>query len=47
MYIISRKAVYAVHWYENASFAPGDDWRHIQRREISRQTENLPEQSEN
>lgn len=27
MYIISRKAVYATHWWENVSFDPDDEWR--------------------
>ncbi|KAL3479397.1 hypothetical protein BJX99DRAFT_255654 [Aspergillus californicus] len=27
MYIISRKAVYAPHWWENVSFDPDNDWR--------------------
>ncbi|GAQ05075.1 hypothetical protein ALT_2396 [Aspergillus lentulus] len=27
LYIISRKAVYATHWWENVSFDPDDEWR--------------------
>ncbi|RDW70547.1 uncharacterized protein DSM5745_08058 [Aspergillus mulundensis] len=27
MYIISRKAVYATHWFENVSFDPDPEWR--------------------
>ncbi|KAL4968144.1 uncharacterized protein BDV14DRAFT_197371 [Aspergillus stella-maris] len=27
MYVISRKGVYATHWWENLSFAPDPEWR--------------------
>ncbi|KAF9883746.1 hypothetical protein FE257_003000 [Aspergillus nanangensis] len=27
LYIISRKAVYATHWWENVSFSPDTEWR--------------------
>ena len=27
LYLISRKGVYATHWWENVSFDPDDEWR--------------------
>ncbi|KAL3473269.1 hypothetical protein BJX99DRAFT_200329 [Aspergillus californicus] len=27
LYIISRRGVYATHWWENVSFAPDEEWR--------------------